>query len=143
MTSRVPMLEFGRRRGQSTTVVAPQVEAPFVDEGACDIPEALVLDIGADVGALVLYADASCLGQEIDLSPVGFPRSHHIHTMIRRRRSRTQEMVAGVYPDLRAGSYTVWGTDSAPLAEVVITGGRVTELQGGDCRGTGGLTDGR
>jgi hypothetical protein len=63
------------------------VEAPYVDEGPTDgPPDALVLDIGDDIGALILYAEEECLGQEIDLTPVGAPRSHHMHTMIRRRR---------------------------------------------------------
>ena len=110
-------------------------EAPFVDEGIGGAPESLVLDIGGDVGALILYAGEEWLGREIDVTPVGLPRSHHIHTMIRRRRSVDREFVAGVYPELRAGSYTVWGTDGEALAEVVISGGRVTELDAEDCGG--------
>jgi hypothetical protein len=109
-------------------------EAPFVDSGPLDgPPEALVLDIGGDVGALILYADEACLGQEIDLSPVGMPRSHHTHTMIRRRRAVTQEFIAGVYPALQAGSYTVWGLDGEPLGETTINGGQVSEFRAGDC----------
>ncbi len=47
-------------------------EVPYVDEGPTQgPPEALVLDIGDDIGALVLYAEESCLGMEIDLTPVG------------------------------------------------------------------------
>jgi hypothetical protein len=79
-------------------------EAPYVDEGPTAGPaDALVLDIGGSVGALVLYADPSCLGIEIDLTPVGAPRSHHMHTMIRRRRAVDREFIAGVYPELLEG----------------------------------------
>jgi hypothetical protein len=110
-------------------------EAPYVDEGSVPGPaEALVLDIGGDIGALVLYADESCLGQEIDLTPVGAPRSHHVHTMIRRRRAVDREFIAGVYPDLVAGVYTVWGLDDRPLGEVTVLGGHVVEFQSGNCR---------
>lgn len=109
-------------------------EAPFVDEGPSDIPESLVLDIGDDVGALVLYVDDSCLGHEVDITPVGLPQSHHTHTMIRRRRAVDRDFVAGVYPELQSGNYTVWGLDGAPLTEVTISGGRVTEFHAGDCR---------
>jgi hypothetical protein len=109
-------------------------EVPFVDE-ASDTPESLVLDIGDDVSALVLYADEGCLGLEIDITPAGQPRSHHTHTMIRRRRAVDRQFVAGVYPELHAGTYTVWGTDGRALTEVVIAGGRVTEVDAGDCRG--------
>jgi hypothetical protein len=110
-------------------------EVPFVDLGPELGPaEALVLDIGGDVGALILYADEGCLGQEIDLTPTGAPRSHHVHTMIRRRRAVEREFIAGVYPELVAGTYTVWGTDDHPLGEVTVVGGQVSEFQSGDCR---------
>jgi hypothetical protein len=110
------------------------VEAPYVDEGSTEgPPDALVLDIGGDIGALILYAEEGCLGQEIDLTPVGAPRSHHMHTMIRRRRGVDREFIAGVYPELREGFYTVWGLDDRPLGEVSIDGGHVSEFRAGDC----------
>jgi hypothetical protein len=112
-------------------------EEPFVDDRSSDSPESLVLDIGDDIGALILYADESCLGREIDLTPVGHPQSHQTHTMIRRRRSVDSEFIAGVYPELREGTYTVWSLDEGPLAEVTIGGGRITELDVGDCAGPG------
>ena len=112
-----------------------RAEVPFVDEGpTAGPPEALVLDIGGEIGALILYADESCLGLEIDLTPVGAPRSHHTHTMIRRRRAVNREFIAGVYPELVEGTYTVWGIDGLPLGEVVIEGGHVSEFRTGDCR---------
>ena len=113
-------------------------EAPYVDAGPTDgPPEALVLDIGGDIGALVLYADEVCLGQEVDLSPAGAPRSHHTHTMVRRRRAVGREFVAGVYPELPAGTYTVWALDDGPLTDVTIVGGAVSEVHAGACRTAG------
>jgi len=110
-------------------------EQPFVDTGPTEGPaEALVLDIGDDVGALLIYADEGCLGREIDLSPAGTPRSHHVHTMIRRRRGADREFIVGVYPELREGDYTVWSIDGGPLGDVTVAGGAVSEFQGGDCR---------
>ncbi len=110
-------------------------ETPFVDTGPTEGPaDALVLDIGGDVGALVIYTEESCLGWEIDLSAVDAPRSHHVHTMIRRRRAVDREFIAGVYPELPAGSYTVWSVDGGPLGEVTITGGEVAQFQAGSCR---------
>jgi hypothetical protein len=117
-----------------TTNASASREAPYFDEGPTDIPESLVLDIGDDVGALVLYADESCLGQEIDITHAGVPQSHHTHTMVRRRRAVDREFIAGVYPELHAGIYTVWSLDGAPLGDVVIAGGNVTEFDAGDCR---------
>jgi hypothetical protein len=110
-------------------------EAPYVDEGPSDGPaDALVLDIGGNVGALVLYSEEACLGLEIDLTPAGAPRSHHMHTMIRRRRAVDREFIAGVYPELVEGLYTVWGIDDRPLGEVTIVGGQVSEFHSGNCR---------
>jgi hypothetical protein len=113
-------------------------EAPYVDEGPTVGPaEALVLDIGGPIGALVLYAEESCLGMEIDLTAAGAPRSHHMHTMIRRRRAVDREFIAGVYPELLEGAYTVWGIDGHPLGEVTIRGGHVSEFHSGDCGASG------
>ena len=36
---------------------------------------------------------------------------------------------------LPAGAYTVWGIDGAELAELLVTGGRVTEFDAGTCHG--------
>jgi hypothetical protein len=33
---------------------------------------------------------------------------------------------AAVYPDLAAGSYTIWADEQRPAGHVVIAGGRVT-----------------
>jgi hypothetical protein len=111
------------------------VETPFVDEGFGEVPDSLVLDIGGDIGALILYADEACLGQEIDLTVAGTARSHQMHTMIRRRRSVDRNFIAGVYPELASGSYTLWGLDGVPLGDIDIEGGQVAEFNAGSCRG--------
>ena len=90
-----------------------------------------MLDIGGDIGALILYADEVCLGAEVDVTPVGQPRSHHQHTMVRRRRATNTDIIAGLYPELREGAYTIWGLDdSGPIGEVTIVGGSVSEFHG-------------
>lgn len=90
-------------------------------------PEFLILDIGGNVGALVVYTDEDYLGAEIDLTPSGMPRSHQVHTMVRRRRAVTRELIAGVFPEVAAGLYTIRGLNGEALGEVIIAGGRVTE----------------
>jgi hypothetical protein len=111
-------------------------EQPFEDSGPrSGSPDALVLDIGGNIGALIIYADESCLGSEIDLTPVGAPRSHHLHTMVRRRRATGKDVIAGLYPEVREGTYIVWGLeDSGPLGEVTVMGGQVSEFRAGSCR---------
>ncbi len=98
-------------------------------------PEALVLDLGSDVGALILNADESRLGREGDLTAAGQPRSHHLHTLIRRRRGLQHSVVAGVDGETRVDAHTLWGLDGLPLAEVNIVGGQVTEIAGGSRTG--------
>lgn len=110
------------------------LEEPVVDHGPRSGPDdALVLDIGGDIGALVLYADECLIGREIDLTPA----SEHVqgvHTAIRRRRANGADVVCGVYPQLLAGRYTVCGVAGSPIGTVVIEGGRVTEVDAADCR---------
>jgi len=101
---------------------AREVTRPYHPE------ETLVLDIGDDIGALLLITDAAWIGEEVDVTPAGAPRSHHVHTVIRRRRAGTTDIAVGVYPELPAGDYTVWGVDGRPAGGVTITGGRVSEL---------------
>ena len=110
-------------------------ELPYDDSQQVEgLPESLVLDIGGEVGALILHADEACLGAEIDLTLAGLPRTHHVHTMIRRRRAPLREFVAGVYPALPRGTYTIWGLDGEPLGDVKICGGEVSEFHAGTCR---------
>ena len=102
-----------RPRAVGSTTITPIVQSKhplWTMDPTQGPPESLVLDIGDDIGAPVLYADESCLGMEIDLTPLGAPRSHHGHTMIRRRRAVEREFIAGVYPELVEGVYTVWGS---------------------------------
>ncbi len=120
----------------STEIGPGQEEQPFEDLGpGSGPPDALVLDIGGDIGALILYADETCLGSEIDLTPAGTLRSHHIHTMVRRRRATNKDIVAGLYPELPEGTYTIWGReDTGEIGEVTIVGAQVSEFHAGDCR---------
>jgi hypothetical protein len=118
-------------------------EEPFEDSGpGSGPPDALVLDIGDDVGALIIYAEEACLGSEIDLTPAGAPQSHHIHTMIRRRRATNRDVIAGLFPELVEGTYTVWGlSGNGPMGEVTIVGGQISEFEGGDCGVTGTMNE--
>ena len=104
-------------------------EEPYVDEGpGTGPPEALVLDIGGDIGAIVVYGDEALLGVEVDLSAAGAPRSHHVHTMIRRRRVAGGDVVVGVYPEVQAGDYTLWHPDDQGRSDVSVRGGEVIEV---------------
>jgi hypothetical protein len=83
----------------------------------------VVLDIGGDVGALVLHVPSTMDGREIDLDPED-STSPHTHSAVRERRFQGRTMYAAVYPSLTAGRYVVEGTEQT----VTIRGGEVTEL---------------
>ena len=120
--------DHGPRIPLRATPTAPAYVDPGPGSGP---PEAVVLDIGGDIGALIIHATESCVGREVDLTPVGAPQSHDVHTMVRRRRLLGRDAFAGVYPALAEGRYTVWG-DDGPLGEVEVKGGAVAEFDVGN-----------
>lgn len=83
----------------------------------------VVLDIGGDVGALVLRVPPIWNDREIELEPDD-PEVAHTHSAVRERRLVNGVSYAAVYPQLKAGFYTVG--DSTQRIEIV--GGRVTEV---------------
>jgi hypothetical protein len=104
-------------------------EAPYVDPGPRSGPaDALVLDIGLDAGAMVVYAPEGWIGDELDVTREGEPRSHHRHLQVRRLRAPVGDVVAGVLPSLPAGRYTVWGTSGSEVATVAVAAGEVTSV---------------
>lgn len=87
----------------------------------------VVLDIGEDVGALVLYTPPAYAGREIEMSPAG-DDDRRTHTGVHPRRLGGRTFYAAVYPALRAGVWRLWTDDSGLPDRVTITGGVVTEL---------------
>jgi hypothetical protein len=83
----------------------------------------VVLDIGGDVGALMLRTPPSLNGREIDLTPDD-PSRPHTHSAVRERQLTYAVSYAAVYPNLKAGLYTIEGSGQ----RIVIVGGRVTEV---------------
>jgi hypothetical protein len=89
----------------------------------------VVLDIGADTGALILHAPPALNGLEIEISPDGAPGAARTHSRVRERRTGAGVSHAAVYPAVPAGSYTIWRGDGTPAATVTITGGTITSCQ--------------
>jgi len=95
--------------------------------GPC-APASVVLDIGGEIGALILRADADHLGREIEISPVAqdtAPEPPRTHSMVRERRT-TPPTYDAVYPDLHEGEYTVWRDHDTAAGTVTIRGGNVS-----------------
>lgn len=92
-------------------------------------PGTVVLDLGADVGALILFTPADMDGREIEISRDDDPRGRRAHSQVRRRHVATVTTYAAVYPGLRAGQYTIWRYGRHPAATTVITGGQITSCR--------------
>lgn len=89
--------------------------------------EQVVLDIGQDIGALVVYTGKELRGREIEVSTKG-DDTNRTHTAVLERRVNGRVVFAGVFAALPSGDYTIW---MDPAHEVTITGGFVAEV---DCR---------
>jgi hypothetical protein len=91
-----------------------------------------VLDIGDDVGALVLYTDPARDGEEIDIIDVVHP-DRRTHSQVHRRTANGRAVWAAVYPQLRAGEYRLTRDPTGPDDLVTIAGGAITELDWRAC----------
>jgi hypothetical protein len=87
--------------------------------------ESVVLDIGDDVGALVLYTSSALHGHEIEVSPLGSD-ARRTHSAVLERSVNGRVLYAAVYPELKAGEYVVC-CEGAP--RFTITGGAVAEVR--------------
>jgi hypothetical protein len=88
---------------------------------------AVVLDIGGDIGALVLYTSAEDDAAEIDISPGTDPAAPRRHNQVHPRWAPAGLVYSAVYPALTAGEYTLWRDEHTPEATITIRGGHVTE----------------
>jgi len=89
--------------------------------------EQSVLDVGGDIGALILTTGPEFEGHEIEVSPIDDPNAR-VHTAIRERRVADRVVYAGVYPQLKAGRYRIWIERPDLTSLVTITGGEVAEV---------------
>jgi hypothetical protein len=89
--------------------------------------EPVVLEIGGELGALVVYTDAALLHEEIEISPAGadFRRSHK---EVLERIVGGRSAHAAVFDRLEGGRYTLWHRDEARAREVAVVGGEIAEL---------------
>lgn len=88
-------------------------------------PETVVLDIGEDIGALVIYTGAELRGREIEVSPRGV--ATRVHVEVLERRIDDRPIFAAVFPGLRAGDYDIWEKARNPNT-VTIVGGKVATI---------------
>ncbi len=89
----------------------------------------VVLDVGADTGALVIYASREAHLREIEISPAGAPDAPRTHAAVRERHLPDRIAYAAVYSGLAQGQYTIWSQPLTPAGTVTVTGGRVSEFR--------------
>ena len=87
----------------------------------------VVMDIGGDIGGLIVRLNESLEGTELPIEFAEDPQ-RDIHTGVWRRSLGGETVVVAVYPELRQGSYRIHpGTDHAG-AHLEIIGGEVAQL---------------
>jgi hypothetical protein len=86
----------------------------------------VVLDVGGEVGALVLHARAAQSGAEIEISPIDDPARRQ-HVAVHPRDLGGHTIYAAVYPELLSGVYQLWSESGDAVLEVTVPGGRVVE----------------
>lgn len=100
-----------------------RVENPFAGQGS------VLLDIGDDVGALVVTTPAGMEGVEVEIRPEGAhhrAHSHHRHVAVVNRPAGGTRIPSLVFPELLEGSYELYekGTRDVRLT-VAVRGGEV------------------
>jgi hypothetical protein len=89
--------------------------------------ESVVLDIGEDVGALIIYTEPELIGAEIEIGPRG-KVDKRVHVEVLERRVNDRPVFAAVFFGLRAGDYDIWEAVATPSDAVTIVGGEVATL---------------
>jgi hypothetical protein len=90
-------------------------------------PEPVVLDIGGDIGALVVYSDAEYIDTPVEVSPTGSDdQRFHQHVLERPMPGGTS--YAAVFDKITEGHYTLWFQGEPRERDVEITGGTVAEV---------------
>lgn len=93
-----------------------------------DVGVSPVLDIGGDVGALVVHLQEVPASGELEACPVG-QRDHRFHTGVHLRHIGERHVPVAVYPAITEGDYELLDGQLSPIAQVQIKGGQVTELR--------------
>jgi hypothetical protein len=89
--------------------------------------EAVVLELGEELGALVVYTDRALLHAEIEISPEGAD-DERSHKDVLERVVAGRSLYAAVFDGVPRGTYTLWHDDVARTRGQVVAGGEIAEL---------------
>ena len=100
-------------------------ENPYAGQGS------VLLDIGGDVGALVLHLASGWEGAEVSYRLADEPHDRHAHlphVAVVGRPTEGGPAYTAVFPELVAGRYVLSLPDASEV-DATVEGGRVTELR--------------
>jgi hypothetical protein len=111
-----------------------QVRVPASERAQVPEPHSSpVLDIGGEVGALVVYLAARPPSGELEACPVDRPAAR-FHTGVHRRSigfgspGSVAMAWTAVFPEVAEGSYHLLDPDGSPMVRVSVAGGAVHQL---------------
>jgi hypothetical protein len=90
-------------------------------------PEFVVLEIGGELGALIVYTDPELHGIEIEISPTGEDATRQ-HKDVLERSLGGRPSFTAVFDQIPDGTYSLWVDDRARARDVVVRGGEVAEV---------------
>jgi hypothetical protein len=90
-------------------------------------PEFVVLEIGGDLGALIISTGADMHGTEIEISPAADDTSRS-HKEVLERLTGGRPAYTAVFDRLPAGVYALWTDGVARVRGVEVHGGRIAQL---------------
>jgi hypothetical protein len=93
-------------------------------------PEFVVLELGDDLGALIVHTNADMHGVEVEISPAGNDERRS-HKEVLERVAGGRAAYTAVFDRLPAGSYTLWTEGTARARGVEIAAGQIAELHWG------------
>ena len=88
----------------------------------------VMLELGPGVGALMLVTPERMNGDEIEISRTDVADTRRTHAQVRERRAGGRVSWAALYPDLAAGTYTIWRDEATAAGTVTVTGGAVASF---------------
>ena len=90
-------------------------------------PEHVVLDIGGEIGALIVHTDGGMHGVEVEISATGND-DERSHKDVLEREINGRPAYTAVFDKIREGTYTLWVDGVARSRGVTITGAEIAEL---------------
>jgi hypothetical protein len=95
--------------------------------GDDNFEQGVMVDVGMDAGAVVVYTPDAMLGREIEISRVG-ENDHLTHTEVLKRKTGVGYVSAAVFGSLPEGDYQLWRDPLGSPLDIHVTSGQVLEV---------------